>query len=74
MVLPYLSIGVHRKDGSPFGGIWLSVAHIRPGQTAVVEHDVYSKMLAPSEVELITDPDPEPEDRDRYWEFKALSS
>jgi hypothetical protein len=74
MVLPYLSVGVRRKDGSPYGGVWLPVAHLRPGQTAVVEHDVYSKWMAPSEVELVPDPDPEPEDRERYWEFKALSS
>jgi hypothetical protein len=73
MVLPCLSIGVRRKDGSPFGGIRLSVAHIHPGQTAVVEHDVYSKWLAPSEVELVPEPDPEPEDRECYWEFKAIS-
>jgi hypothetical protein len=73
-VLPYLTAGVRRKDGSPYGGVWLPVAHIRPGQTAVVEHDVYSKWMDPSEVELVPDPDPEPEDREGYWEFKALPS
>jgi hypothetical protein len=73
MVLPYLSIGVRRKDGSPFGGIFLPVAHIHPGQTAIVAHDAYANVLPPSEVKLVPAPDPEPEDRDRYWEFKALS-
>ena len=73
MVLPFLSIGVRRKDSGPFGGIWLPVSHVRPGQTAVVERDAYKKMVDPSGIELFPQPDPEPEDRDRYWEFKALS-
>jgi hypothetical protein len=73
IVLPFLSIGVRRKDGGMFGGIWLPVSDIYPGKTALVAFDVYKKMVNPSEVELIPEPDPEPEDREHYWEFKMLS-
>jgi hypothetical protein len=72
MVLPYLSIGVQWKNNSLQGGIWLPVSNIRPGQTAVVDHDAYSTQAATEGVDLFLLPDPEPEDRERYWEFKAL--
>ena len=74
-VLPFLSIGVEwEKEGDRFrGGMWLPIAHILPGQTAVVEHEVYRGMVDPHKVDVFVLPNPEPEDRDRYWEFKALS-
>jgi hypothetical protein len=70
ITLPFLSIGVRWKDSSLEGGVWLPVSHIAPGMTAIVEHDVYRKMVATSGVEVFELPDPEPEDRERYWEFK----
>jgi hypothetical protein len=74
MTLPFLSIGVRWKDNSLQGGIWLPVSHVRPGQTAIVEHEGYKGMADPSGVEVFVLPDPEPEDRERFWEFKALSA
>jgi hypothetical protein len=74
MILPFLSIGVRWKDNSLQGGIWLPVSNVRPGQTAVVEHEVYKGMADPSGIEVFMLPDPEPEDRERFWEFKALSA
>jgi hypothetical protein len=72
-VLPFLSVGIRRKDGGFQGGIWLPVSHVRPKETAIIEHDCYSKLVTPSEIETYQLPDPEPEDRERYWEFKAFS-
>jgi hypothetical protein len=75
-VLPYLSVGVRWEGvhgGRLQGGVWVPVAHIHPGQTAVVEHDAYDGMADPGKAEVFVLPDPEPEDRDRYWEFKALA-
>jgi hypothetical protein len=73
MLLPFLSIGVRRRDSSPLGRIWVPVSHISPGQTVVVEREAYKTMVDPSGIELFAEADPEPEDRERYWEFKALS-
>jgi len=75
MVLPFLSIGVRWQGagGRLQGGIWLPVSHVRPGQTAVIEREVYKQMADPSGVELFPEPEPEPEDRERYWEFRAVS-
>jgi hypothetical protein len=73
MMLPFLSIGVRSKDNCLQGGIWLPVSRVRPGQTAVVEHEVYKGMADPSGIEVFVLPDPEPEDRERFWEFKAFS-
>lgn len=74
-VLPFLSVGVEwERDAERFrGGVWLPVAHILPGQTAIVEHDAYNKMVDANNVDVFVLPNPEPEDRERYWEFKALS-
>lgn len=73
IVLPYLSIGIRKKNGKPKGGVWLPVASVMPGQTKVIEKDSYKESLTPDDVEAFEKPDPEPEDRDRYWEFKALT-
>ena len=72
MLLPYLSIGVRTRDGEPFGGVWLPVGHIGPGDTAIVEKDCYKEAFDPHDVEVFEEPDPGPEDRAEYWEFKAL--
>lgn len=74
-VLPFLSVGVRweGEGGGLQGGVWVPVAHVRPGQTAVVEHDAYKGMSDPRKAEVFVLPDPEPEDRDRYWEFKDLA-
>lgn len=66
--LPYLSVGIRAKDGSLDGGMWLPVATIAPGQTAIVEKDAYQDLLEPSNVEVYSKPDPE--ERERYWEFR----
>lgn len=68
--LPYLSIGIRARDGSLEGGVWLPVAGIAPGQTAIVEKDAYKDVLQPSNLEAYPEPDPDPEDRERYWEFR----
>jgi hypothetical protein len=69
MVLPYLTVGVRRKDGPPIGALWLPTAHLKPTEESIVEHSGYSRWLAPENTELYQVPDPAPEDRDRYWEF-----
>ncbi len=71
MMLPYLTLGVNRKNGSPFGGIWLPVGHIRPGQSAIVRKDSYKKFVDADELEVVSTPDPGPEDREQYWEFRT---
>src|SRR5262249_16314672 len=71
-VLPFLAIGIRRKDGGFQGGVWLPVSHVSPKRTALIEQDCYSKLAAPGELEAFPLPDPTPEDRERYWEFKAL--
>ena len=68
--LPYLSIGIRSKDGRLIGGVWLPVSSIAPGETAIVEKDVYRDLVEPSAVEAYAKPDPDPEDRERYWEFR----
>jgi hypothetical protein len=68
--LPYLSVGIRAKDGSLDGGVWLPVATIAPGQTAIIEKDVYRGLLEPLNLEAYSEPDPEPEERERYWEFR----
>jgi hypothetical protein len=67
--LPYLSIGIRSRSGELEGGVWLPVAHIAPGQKAVVVNDTYRDLIEPSDVEAYPLPDPEPEERARYWEF-----
>ncbi len=71
--LAYLSIGIRAKDGRLDGGVWLPVASIAPGETAVVEKAAYKDLLDRSNVEVYSRPDPDPEDRERYWEFRTLS-
>ncbi len=73
MILPFLSLGVRWKDQSLQGAIWLPVSQVRPGQTAVVEHQVYKGIVGTWAIELFVLGDPEPEDRERFWEFKALA-
>jgi hypothetical protein len=68
--LPFLSVGIRSRTGRLEGGVWLSVGHIGPGETAVVEKDAYKDLIAPEDVEAYQLPDPEPEERDRYWEFR----
>ncbi len=72
MALPYLSIGIRGKQGRVQGGIWLSISHIAPGETEIVEKGCYKKLLAPEDVEAFQLPDPEPEDREKYWEFQGI--
>ncbi len=72
-VLPYLTIGV--RGGPNFeGAIWLPIAHVPPGVTALIEREVYSKQLNPDQVEFFDPGDPRPEDRDDYWEFRPLQA
>ena len=68
--LPFLSVGIRSRAGRLVGGVWLSVGHIGPGETAVIEKDAYKDLVAPEDVEAYPLPDPEPEERDRYWEFR----
>ena len=72
--LHFLSVGIRKRDGTPIGGVWLPVSHIRPGMTAVVKKDCYRDRHRPSDIEAFELPDPGPEDRDRYWEFETISS
>ncbi|HVA48945.1 MAG TPA: hypothetical protein VNH11_21440 [Pirellulales bacterium] len=72
MALPYLTIGIRRKGGEPFGGVKLPVSGIQPGSGAVVEVDCYKQSHAPEDVEPFEKPDPEPALRDLYWEFKQM--
>jgi hypothetical protein len=76
VVLPFLTIGIRGKrrgtDATLKGGVWLPVASVLPGQTAVIEKECYKEWVDPQDVEAFEEPDPEPEDRDRYWEFKPL--
>jgi hypothetical protein len=70
MRLPWLSIGIRRRDGTPYGGVWLDVSNIPPGGTGTVEKDCYKDLVPPTAVEPFELPDPQPEERDRFWEFK----
>ena len=75
MTLPYLFLGVRGKlrppNGGPLNGGALSGSSIRPGETRVIEHDCYKKVVTPEDVEVFDLPDPGPEDREQYWEFKT---
>ena len=71
-LVPFLSIGVRSRAGDLQGGIRLPVAHIAPGQLAVVAQDTYRDLIDPGDVEVYSLPDPEPEERARYWEFRPL--
>jgi hypothetical protein len=73
-LLPFLSIGIRSKSGKLQGGVWLPVAHIAPGEKAVVVKDTYGDLLEPSDVEAYPLPDPEPEERARYWEFRGVQA
>lgn len=71
-ILPYLSIGVRRVNGDVFGGIWLPISSVLPGQAMTIHKSCYKERYSPEEIEFFDLPDPSPEDRDRYWEFKGL--
>jgi hypothetical protein len=45
--LPFLSIGIRGKVGNLQGGVWLTVGHIAPGQTAAVAKDTYPRPARP---------------------------
>jgi hypothetical protein len=68
--LPYLSVGVRKKNGEVIGGVWLPVSSIAPGQTGTIQKGCYKERHAPETIEVFQQPDPGPEDRDVYWEFK----
>ena len=68
--LRYLTIGI-QHDGEPFGAVFLPVARIRPGRTAVLEFDCYKDVLAPEDVTMFEFPPLRPEDRGRFWEFRS---
>jgi hypothetical protein len=72
LVLPFLSLGVRSRDGTFNGGVYLPIADLAPGQTAVIERECYKRQVDPNLLEAFALPDPEPEDRDRYWEFRHL--
>lgn len=76
LVLPYLSIGIRGKmrhiDDTLEGGVWLPIASVLPGHSAVIAKDCYKNVVDPKDVVAFAEPDPEPEDRDRYWEFRPL--
>jgi len=44
---------------------------IAAGETKIIEHDCYKRLIIPEDTEAFEQPDPEPEDRDRYREFQA---
>jgi len=67
--LPVLSIGVRSVDGRLNGGIRLNVAHVLPGETAVLRANCYKQLRPPGELKLFSLPDPQPEERDYYPEF-----
>lgn len=77
MVLPYLSVKIRGrlrppKSGPLHGGVYLPIASIRPGETAIIEFDCYKQYIAPKDTEVMASPDPCPEDRAMYWEFRML--
>jgi hypothetical protein len=68
--LPYLTIGIRDKQGSVLvGAVWLSVAHIKPGEKEVVAKDCYKDKISADELDPFDLPEPIPEKRDMYWEF-----
>jgi hypothetical protein len=67
-VIPYYSLCIGTRKG-PFGGVFLDVSHIGPGQTAIIERDCYKDHVAPADIVVSDYPPLGPEDRDRYWEI-----
>ena len=77
--LPYFSVDVRGIDIGIRGKHFLDVAHIGPGETAVVEVNTYDRGMYPGEPEKVHEyeyldaPDPLPEDKEGYWEFNGLA-
>jgi len=72
MTLPFLSIGVRKKNGEHIGSVGLAVFSLLPGQTVTIQQDCYKDRHPPETIEVFLKPDPEPEDRDVYWEFRPM--
>jgi hypothetical protein len=71
--LPFLSIGIQDKARAVLiGGVWLNVAHIQPGTTAIVIKDCYKDQISSDQLMPFHLPEPIPEKKERYWEFTAL--
>ena len=68
--LPYLSVGVRNKDGSE-GGVALQTNGILPGESRILEADIYRSSMNPCDIELFRKPIPEPEDRAYYLELSV---
>lgn len=66
--LPYLSVGVH-VPGCMYGGIYLKVGDIAPGETRIVQQDAYKDLYPPKKVELFREPLPDPSERPFYGEL-----
>lgn len=73
-VIPYLTIGVNKRNEGRFGGIRLPVHSVLPTETRLIESDCYKKYLSPEDVELFDEAEPGPEDREFYWEFAQSNS
>ncbi len=67
-VIPYYSLRIGTRAG-PFGGVFLDVSDVRPGETAIIERDCYKDYVAPKDIIVSDYPPLGPEDRDRYWEL-----
>lgn len=65
--LPFLSIGIQDKACAVLiGGVWLNVAHIQPGTTAIVAKDCYKDQISPDQLMPFNLPESIPEKKERY--------
>jgi hypothetical protein len=79
MILAYLSVGIRGKlrppkNGPLNGGGHLPVSSIHPGETKIIRHDCYKKLIAPEDTEVFDRTDWGPEDREQFWELKPVSA
>lgn len=71
MSLPYLTIGVAVQAAEQhMQRCWLPVNDLKPGESRILDVDLYKKFMPRDSIKLFELPDPEPEDRDIFWEFR----
>ena len=68
-VLPYISLRLDHRDGTPAGGVTFKVINLEPGKTQVFEQDCYKSIYGPGELVPADYPALGPEDRGRLWEL-----
>lgn len=70
IVLPYLTLDVNRADGYNFGGKYVPIGDLLPGETKEYRFSLYDYRPDHAEQQLTETRDPVPGEQEFYWEFR----